>query len=137
MSETNNLIDFCTLEISRLCFYEPLAIFPMLSATLDTSYKMLDYTFNPFISIKRCRSNMTFLLITRQFICAPNLSSVKGDGARTKKIRQSMIHTANLVRIAIDTANFDSSLCHCVIVCTSSHHHLLIVLLQAEKKIRF
>jgi hypothetical protein len=34
---------------------------------------------------KRCRSNSTFLLITRQFICAPNVRSVKSDAARTRK----------------------------------------------------
>jgi hypothetical protein len=34
---------------------------------------------------KRCGSNKTFLLITRQFICAPNVRSVKRDATRTRK----------------------------------------------------
>ncbi len=34
---------------------------------------------------KRCGPNKIFLLITRQFICAPNVQSVKRDAARTRK----------------------------------------------------
>ncbi len=34
---------------------------------------------------KRCGSNKTFLLTTRQFICAPNVRSIKRDAARTRK----------------------------------------------------
>ncbi len=68
---------------------------------------------------KRCGSNMTFLLITRQLICAPNVRSVKGDAARTrKKICKFMIHAENSVRIAIDAVNFDASLVK--LFCTAS-----------------
>jgi hypothetical protein len=34
---------------------------------------------------RRCGSNKTFLLTTRQFFCAPNVRSVKRDVARTRK----------------------------------------------------
>ena len=34
---------------------------------------------------KRCESNKIFPLTTRQFICAPNVRSVKRDAARTRK----------------------------------------------------
>jgi hypothetical protein len=81
--------------------------------------------------------HMTFLLITRQLICAPNVRRVKGDAARTrKKIRKFMIHAANSVRIAIDARNFDVSLLHClhrIPQCQSNR--LLILLERAEKEI--
>ncbi len=34
---------------------------------------------------KRCGSSKTFLSITRQFICTPNVQSVKRDAARARK----------------------------------------------------
>ncbi len=43
---------------------------------------------------KRCRSNKIVLLITRQFICAPNVRSVKRDAAQTRKksARSNLVH---------------------------------------------
>jgi hypothetical protein len=38
--------------------------------------------------ISRCGSNNTFLLITRHFICAQNLRSVKRNANEKKKIRE-------------------------------------------------
>ncbi len=55
--------------------------------------------------------NKTFLLITHQFICAPNLRSVKRDGALTrKKSANFTIHAGNSVRIAIDAGGFGASM---------------------------
>jgi hypothetical protein len=73
---------------------------------------MFIYTLNMQFLIKNL---ISCLLITRQFICAPNLPSVKRDAARTrKKIRGFMIHAAYSIRIAIDAGNSDASLRNCL-----------------------
>jgi hypothetical protein len=43
---------------------------------------------------KRCGSNKIFPLTTRQFICAPNVRSVKRDAAQTRKKseRSNLVH---------------------------------------------
>ncbi len=53
---------------------------------------------------KRCGSNKTLLLITRQFICAPNVRSVKRDAARTRKksVRSNLVHN---LRYEFDSAS--------------------------------
>ncbi len=47
-----------------------------------------------FVWQKRCGSNKIFLLIMRQFICAPNVRSVKRDAAPTRKksARSNLVH---------------------------------------------
>ncbi len=51
--------------------------FPLAPAKLISDY----------FDNRRCGSNNTVILIMHQFICAPNVWSVKRDEARTRKIR--------------------------------------------------
>jgi hypothetical protein len=71
----------------------------VLSITFDIE-NMFPFPLSPaklisdYFDIRRCGSNNTFVLITRHFICAQNLRSVKRDAARTKKNASSIIHAA-------------------------------------------
>jgi hypothetical protein len=61
---------------------------------------------------------MTFLLITRQLICAPNVRSVKGDAARTRKKSTSSWF---MLRIRSASPLTQRTLMrHCFNVCTAS-----------------
>jgi hypothetical protein len=76
---------------------------------------------------------------TGQFICEPNLQSMKSDAARTrKKVCKFTIHTANMVRIAIDAGNFYAPshyFLHHIAYCQSNR--LLILCERPETVIRF
>ncbi len=67
---------------------------------------------------KRCGSNKTCLLITRQFIGAPNLRSVKRDAARTRKKSAGSWFTLRIRSASPLTQG--TSMLHCIIVCTAS-----------------
>ncbi len=57
-------------------FNMPFAVQKHISVSALSSKINSDYFDN-----KRCGSNKIFLLLTRQFICTPNLGSVKSDAA--------------------------------------------------------
>jgi hypothetical protein len=86
---------------------------------------------------KQCGSNKIFLLIMRQFICAPNLRSVKSFAARTRK--KSLSSWSTWIRSAsIDAGNFDASLHHCLhCIAHCQSNRLLILLERAEIEIPF
>ncbi len=93
-------------------FNIPFAIQKCISVSALSSYFRFSSS-NDYFDNKQFGSNKIFLLKTRQFVCAPNLRSVKSDAARTKKIRWVHDHAVISVRIAIDAGNFDASLHHC------------------------
>ncbi len=81
-----------------------LFLFPLVTAKLITNY----------FGKKRCGSNKIFLLIPRQFICAPNLRSGKSDAARTRKKSASSWFTLR-IRSASPLTQ-ENSMRHCIIV---------------------
>jgi hypothetical protein len=67
----------------------PFAIEKRIPFPLSPAKSIGDY-----FAIRRCGSNMLFLIIMRLFICAPNVRSVKRGAARTRKksVRSNMVH---------------------------------------------
>jgi hypothetical protein len=89
---------------------------------------------------KRCGSNKTFLLIMRQFICAPNVRSVKRVTAEQEKNPRVQIWiiicATNFVCIAIGAENFDAPLLNCMFRIPQCQSNPLFILLErAEKEI--
>jgi hypothetical protein len=102
--------------------------------TKRISVSALSSKIGDLFAIRRCGSNKIFLLTTRQFICAPNVRSVKREAARIgkKSARSNMVITGApiLIRIAICAGRLQGAgmFCPSYFICGQNRSFLFITL---------